>query len=179
MSQADISLFPKKPDRIGLRGMSARQIERDTAGNSPRLTLIPQGRLCPKGLCVLLGERGVSSRPISEWTQNHGATLMIIEEKPLPLDWLRRYAPRLDFLMVDGDYLDDTEETVDFCMQVRRAIPTLPLILLSSEVRGHDLTCERMAACDVTLKTPVQAKMLTQGVEAAYANNAYFHSVRY
>lgn len=142
------------------------------------LNLTPQQRLCPKGLCVFLGELGPASRPISEWTRKHDATLMVINEQPLSLDWLRRYAPQLDFVMVDADYLGDTGETIDFCMQVRRALPSLPLILLSSEVRGHDLTCERMMACDVTLKSPVHGHMLTQGVQAAYVNNAYFTSER-
>lgn len=143
-----------------------------------QLSLTPRELLCPKGLCVLLGEFGASSRVISEWARKVGTTVMIIGDHPLPMDWLRRYAPHLDFMLVDGDYMDDTEDTVDFCMQVRRATPALPLILLSSEVRGHDLTCERMTACDVTLKNPVQSAALTQGVQAAYQNNAYFLSSR-
>lgn len=158
--------------------INAVQVMRILCDVDHELTMTPQERLCPKGLCVLLGELGSASRPISEWTRKHGATLMVVNDRPLSLDWLRRYAPQLDFLIIDADYMGDTGETIDFCMQVRRATPDLPLILLSSEVRGHDLTCERMMACDVTLKSPVHGHMLTQGVQAAHVNNAYFRSER-
>ncbi len=146
-------------------------------GDHP-LSLYPQDRLCPKGLCVLLGELGPPSALISEWARRIGTTLMVVGSNPLPMDWLQRYAPHLDFMMVDADYLDDTESTVDFCMRVRRATPALPLILLSSEVRGHDMTCERMMACDVTLKSPVHETALTEGIRAAYQNNAYYMTSR-
>ena len=74
--------------------------------------------------------------------------------------------------MVDAGYLGDTGETIDFCLQA------LPLILLSGEVCGHDLICERMVACDVTPISPVHGHMLTQGVQAAYVNNACCTSER-
>ncbi|OOY03172.1 hypothetical protein BMI87_18770 [Thioclava sp. F28-4] len=78
--------------------------------------------------------------------------------------------------MVDGDHLGDIEDTIDFCMRVRRACPSLPMILVSSEMRADDLTCERMQACDATLKVPVSQSRLEHAIKAALQNNAYFLS---
>ncbi|MBL4918783.1 hypothetical protein [Szabonella alba] len=158
--------------------IAARPFEKIFEKVDHQLSLTPQDQLCPKGLSLFLGELGPPSRVISDWALRHGTTLMVIGYQPLPMDWLQRYAPHLDFMMVDADYMDDTEGTVDFCMRVRHATPRLPLLLLSSEVRGHDLTCERMMACDVTLKSPMQELALTEGIRAAYQNNAYYLTAR-
>ena len=130
--------------------------------------------LCPKGLILMCGEMGSLSRDLQDWSERMRAVVMVVSDERMNLDWLRDHAPRLDFLLVDSDYLDDTESTIDFCMQVRRAVPRLPLVLVSSEVRSHDFTCERMMACDVTLKPPLLHTALTLGVQAAYQNNAYY-----
>ncbi len=84
--------------------------------------------------------------------------------------WLRDYAPKSDFLMVGSDNLRDTEATIDFCLQVRRAVPALPLVLVSNEIRSHDFRCDRMMACDVTLKAPVLHISLTVVIQAAFLN---------
>lgn len=176
MLQTEILDLQLTPCSSGFRPIHAKDVDRLVSTVDQHFALAGQNQTFSKGLCVLLGELGRSSRPISEWVAKHGATLMVINEKPLSLVWLHRYAHHIDFLMVDADYMDDTEESVDFCMRLRRAIPSLPLIMLSSEVRGHDLTCERMMACDVTVRTPVQAHILSQCVLAAYENHAYFFS---
>ncbi len=134
--------------------------------------------LCPKGLILMCGQMGSLSRDLSEWSERMRAVVMVVSENSMTFDWLREYAPKLDFLLVDSDYLGDTEATIDFCMQVRRATPRLPLILVSSEIRSHDFTCERMMACDVTLKPPLLHTALTLGVQAAYQNNDYYQTSR-
>lgn len=134
--------------------------------------------LCPKGLVLMCGELGRQSRDVQAWTDKMGATLMVVEDQNLPIEWIRSYASRIDFMLVDADYMADTEDTIDFCMTIRRAVPGLPIILLSSDVRSHDFTCERMMACDATLKAPLLQMALTMGVQAAYQNNDYFVQTR-
>lgn len=134
--------------------------------------------VCPKGLVLMCGQMGSLSRDLSDWAERMRAVVMVVSENNMTLDWLRKYAPKLDFLLVDADYLGDAESTIDFCLQVRRATPTLPLVLVSSEIRSHDFTCERMMACDVTLKLPLLHNALTLGVQAAYQNNEYYQSTR-
>ncbi|AQS47235.1 hypothetical protein BMG03_05035 [Thioclava nitratireducens] len=97
----------------------------------------------------------------------------------MPEIWLALHTDEIDVLMVDGDHLGDIEDTIDFCMRVRRACPSLPLILVSSEMRADDLTCERMQACDVTLKVPVSQVRLEGAIQAARQNNACFLSRRH
>lgn len=134
--------------------------------------------LCPKGLIILCGQMGSISRDVQSWAEQMKAILMVVSDENLSLNWICDHAPRMDFLLVDADFMGDTESTVDFCMQIRRAAPALPLIMLSSEVRAHDFTCERMMACDATLKPPLMRSALTMGVQAAYQNNAYFQTAR-
>lgn len=148
----------------------------EEAAMSLRAGRLIDAPLCPKGLILMCGEMGAMSRDLSEWADRMRAVVMVVSEKRMTMDWLREYAPRLDFILVDSDYLGDTEATIDFCLQVRRAVPSLPVVLVSSEVRSHDFTCERMMACDVTLKPPLLQTALTMGVQAAYQNNDYYNS---
>lgn len=143
-------------------------------GCSIKLGRLVDAPLCPKGVILMCGTAGALSRDITDWADQMRAVVMVVSDGNISLDWLREYAPKLDFLLVDSDYLGDTEATIDFCLRVRRATPSLPLILVSSEVRSHDFTCERMMACDVTLKPPLMRTALTMGVQAAYQNNEHF-----
>ena len=80
-------------------------------------------------------------------------------------------------MVIDGDHLGDSGATIDLCQQIRRAFPKLPLVLLSSAVRAHDFTTERMLACDVTLKPPLLHSALTIGIQAAYKNNSHYQRI--
>ncbi|MDZ4394204.1 hypothetical protein [Cypionkella sp.] len=147
-------------------------------GLSIKVGALIDAPLCPKGLVLMCGEIGRQSRDVQSWADRMGAVLMVVEEENLSIEWIRNYAPGIDFMLVDADYMADTEDTIDFCMRVRRATPSLPIILLSSDVRSHDFTCERMMACDATLKAPLLQMALTMGVQAAYQNNEYFVKTR-
>ncbi|MCB5412330.1 hypothetical protein [Pseudogemmobacter faecipullorum] len=162
---SDSSVVVRVPQTAGYRAPEGPSLKSSALVDKP---------LCPKGLILMCGEMGSLSRDLQDWSERMRAVVMVVSEERMNLDWLRDHAPRLDFLLVDSDYLDDTESTIDFCMQVRRAVPRLPLVLVSSEVRSHDFTCERMMACDVTLKPPLLHTALTLGVQAAYQNNAYY-----
>ncbi|WP_124084972.1 hypothetical protein [Pseudogemmobacter humi] len=163
----DSALVVRVPPRDDPPAAEAMSLKADRLIDAP---------LCPKGLILMCGEMGSMSRDLSEWADRMRAVVMVVSEKRMTMDWLREYAPRLDFILVDSDYLGDTETTIDFCLQVRRAVPSLPVVLVSSEVRSHDFTCERMMACDVTLKPPLLQTALTMGVQAAYQNNEYYNS---
>lgn len=143
-------------------------------GLSLKLDDLIDAPLCPKGLVLMCGRLGAVSRDLSSWADRMRASVMVASDESLSTDWIRDYAPRLDFMLVDADFMDDTESTIDFCLRVRRAVPSLPIILVSSEVRSHDFTCERMMACDATLKPPLLHTALTMGVQAAYQNNEYY-----
>lgn len=135
--------------------------------------------LLPKRCIIYCGAGGLIGAELSELCEREEARLLVWPEGVLPEIWLALHTDEIDVLMVDGDHLGDIEDTIDFCMRVRRACPSLPLILVSSEMRGDDLTCERMQACDVTLKVPVSQIRLEGAIQAARQNNAYFLSRRH
>ncbi len=85
---------------------------------------------------------------------------------------------------IDADYMGDLEATIDFCVRLRNGARQTPLVLISSEVRGHDLTAERCAICDATLMPPLSERIIQTGVSAAQENFsryslASFSSSRY
>ncbi|OOY06785.1 response regulator [Thioclava sp. F28-4] len=134
------------------------------------------GRLLPKRCIVYCGEPGAIRDELAQICEHEGARLLSSSEGALPGAWLALHTEEIDILMVDGDYLGEIEDTIDYCMRVRRACPSLPVILVSSEMRADDLTCERMQACDATLKAPVSQVRLEKAVIAARQNNAFFLS---
>ena len=77
---------------------------------------------------------------------------------------------RAGAFFVDADFMGDLGETVDLCLRLRNRSPGTPLILISSEVRDHDLTAERAAICDATLKTPLTERDIQIGISAACEN---------
>jgi hypothetical protein len=178
MTQTETFLRKQSYGTSGCKQLNTQDMKSATSDPDQRFSFDPQARLCPKGICLLLSGPGEAAQSISDWADSQDATLMVINERKLPLDWLLYYAPHFDFLLIDADFMGDTEETVDLCLRIRRTAPFLPQIVLSSDVRSHDLTCERMMVCDVTLKAPIQAQMLTLGVQTAYENHAYFYSRR-
>ena len=79
---------------------------------------------------------------------------------------------RADVVFIDADFVGDVAETIDLCLRMRNYSRNSVLILISSEVTGHDLTAERSAICDATLKTPLTEHAIQAGVSAAYANSS-------
>jgi len=143
-----------------------------------RADLALKRELLTKGCLVFCGASGSAEIEVGKLARKEQATFLIIPEEDLSTTWLAEHVGEIDVLMVDGDYLGDVEDTVDFCLQVRRAAPGLPLILISSEMRGDDFTCERMQACDVTIKSGFSETRLREAIRAAYENNAYFMASR-
>ncbi|MPQ96199.1 hypothetical protein [Thioclava sp. JE_KL1] len=133
-------------------------------------------RLLSKRCIVYCGEPGLIRDELAQICEHEGARLLSCSEGELPGAWLALHTEEIDILVVDGDYLGEMEDTIDYCMRVRRACPSLPVILVSSEMRADDLTCERMQACDVTLKAPVSQVRLEKAVITARQNNAFFLS---
>ena len=72
---------------------------------------------------------------------------------------------------VDADCMDEVEDTVSFCLGIRNFEPNVKIVIVSSEVRGHDLTAERAAICDATLKSPLSAYAVSEGIRAANINS--------
>jgi hypothetical protein len=143
-----------------------------------RAELALERKLLTKGCIVFCGASGPAEIEARKLARKEHATFLVGPEEDLSTAWLAEHVDEIDVLMVDGDYLGDVEDTIDFCLQVRRAAPSLPIILISSEMRGDDFTCERMQACDVSVKSGFSETRLGAAIRAAYENNAYFLASR-
>ncbi|GHG93839.1 response regulator [Pseudodonghicola xiamenensis] len=147
-------------------------------GLSSEMFTLRSNKLCPKGLSVYLGPSDSTSVGYRDWVSQFGGNLMVVSEEEPPVEWLLKYADKLDFLLLDSDYVGDVEDVVDLCLYLRRAAPGLKIVLISSQVRNDDFTAERMMACDATLKAPFDRSRLQEAFEAAQENSAYYNRVR-
>ncbi|MCC6007382.1 MAG: hypothetical protein JJU40_06875 [Rhodobacteraceae bacterium] len=126
--------------------------------------------LLPRGLALLCSPDDEAARAMRAWVEAEGGALMVLAEPDVPAPWLGIHAARLDVCLVDADLHGDTEETVAYCLALRRAAPGLPVVILSSEVQAHDFTPARMDVCDVALRTPLSRTAFVLGLQAAYRN---------
>ena len=103
-----------------------------------------------------------------------GLHVSAVPLRHLPLDWFDRYATSYDLALVDADFLGDKFAMIDFGMRLRRFCPGLPVIMLSSRIAASDRSTERMAFCDVTLRSPATDGDLVDALAIAMDNHAYW-----
>ena len=125
----------------------------------------------PEGVVGYLGQHDDNSlRAIAAWAGAQQDAFLTSSMDEIPwweIDGLLR---RAGVLFVDADSVGDAGETVDLCLHLRARSPNTPLILISSDVRDHDLTAERAAICDATLKKPLTTSSIERGISAAHRN---------
>lgn len=61
--------------------------------------------------------------------------------------------------------------TFDLLRDLRQTVPDVPVVILTQDVSGHDLTAERLPICDATLHQPFCEAALGDGIAAALRNN--------
>ncbi|WP_121629433.1 response regulator [Tropicibacter alexandrii] len=76
-----------------------------------------------------------------------------------------------DFVIVDMGISSDISEVIDTLISFRNQFPSMPVLLLSSDVGADDLSSERSSICDATLRKPIFKKQLALGVLAALENH--------
>ncbi|RGP35431.1 hypothetical protein [Pseudotabrizicola alkalilacus] len=129
-------------------------------------------------IVALLGEPADARLAnIADWVHELGGTLTIADSRVIGPGRRSEILDSFDFCLVDADLLGEVEDTVDYCLKLRKVCPDMPILLLSSEVRAHDLTAERMAICDATLRMPMARASFFEGVAAA-VNNSMFRVQR-
>lgn len=75
-----------------------------------------------------------------------------------------------DFLFVNLDGFIDVSDGVDALLDYRMKCPGVAIVLVSRAVSGDDLSSERRAICDVTLRAPISSDRLRNGVIEALDN---------
>lgn len=112
------------------------------------------------------------------WLMSQGARVTVVPLSYLPLDWFDHYASSYDVALVEGAFVGDDGAVIDFGLRLRRFAPDLPVIMVSSRIAASDYSTERMAICDVTLKSPAQTIDLLEALAAALENHAYWRDTR-
>lgn len=129
---------------------------------------------CPRGLSLFFGKAGDVSSCVNDWVRRMGGNLMLTDLESTSERRLRRSVHRVDFCLVDESSIGDVCQVVEQCLFLRRAVPNMPLLLLSSSVKDDDFSTERMAICDATLRTPLSRAAFSYGLHAAKHNNARY-----
>ena len=107
---------------------------------------------------------------ITEWAGPNRVVSVVASADDANWSEITSLLRRAHVVFVDADFMGDVVETVDLCLRMRNHFRNSILIVISSELRGNDLTAERSAICDATLKTPLTERSIQTGVSAAYAN---------
>ncbi|MEY4871317.1 MAG: hypothetical protein RLZZ563_647 [Pseudomonadota bacterium] len=145
----------------------------------PRLGLSAADGLQPAQIVAFCQYPGGGNDSLIAWLLAQGARVTIVPLSYLPLDWFDHYAHSYDVALVEGGLIGDDGAVIDFGLRLRRFAPELPIIVLSSRIAASDYSTERMAICDVTLKTPAHPTELIEALAAALENHAYWRDTRF
>lgn len=75
-------------------------------------------------------------------------------------------------VLLNIDVFDDEEACIEALMTVRSSAPNLVIVAFSEMVSEDDFSRERRWICDGTLKLPVSAPRLINGLVMSFLNNA-------
>lgn len=75
-----------------------------------------------------------------------------------------------DVVIFNHEAFEDTEAAVDEYILFRRKFPDISVIIVSRDVRNDDLSSERSAICDATLRYPFTPERLSGALKAATEN---------
>lgn len=121
---------------------------------------------------LLLGQVGPQRADVRDMLQQIGVRMTVIVGRARHLSELAELASFFDCVMIDFDAFDDAEDGVDALLDFRRKSPGIAVMLLSSLVKDDDLSGERSAITDVTLRVPTTGDRLRRALSAATENHA-------
>lgn len=82
---------------------------------------------------------------------------------------------RYSVIVINAEAFDDLGSAIDTLLPFRRQTAGLGVVLISSRVLRDDFGPERRAICDATLRSPITAHRLRQGIEAALEHSSRKH----
>lgn len=105
------------------------------------------------------------------WFRAEGASLGFDQNLPRALSEVAGNPALWSALIVHADGFGDLEDLVDMLLAFRRAVPALPLILISAGFGRDNLGSERLALCDVSLRDPVGLGRMKSVLDQAIQHN--------
>jgi len=130
----------------------------------------PQAAADRRPVLYAAADAGAAS-PVGAWLHAAGYRCVPVEGFGLAIGELMAHRAAFAMLIVDIDGFGGPASVVDRLGDLRRRHPSLPVIVISGEVRFNDFTAERLAICDVTLRAPVSAPALEVALAEAAVNN--------
>ncbi|RBW54032.1 hypothetical protein DS909_13470 [Phaeobacter gallaeciensis] len=112
---------------------------------------------------------------LTGWFEGLGAEVATTNSIDIALDAIAENKNAWGLLVVFLDGVVDEYEVVEALLLVRKVTKALPIILVSSAFSKNDFSLERVAICDVSLKSPVSRVTVGLAVAQAIANNNYFN----
>lgn len=79
--------------------------------------------------------------------------------------------PKIDRLFVDVDGLGGIEAIIDDLLDLRRYLPKLPVVLISSEFSRDEFDLTRVPICDCSLKAPLTCESVDYAITQSRVNN--------
>ncbi len=79
--------------------------------------------------------------------------------------------PKIDRLFVDVDGLGGIEAIIDDLLDLRRYLPKLPVVLISSEFSRDEFDLTRVSICDCSLKAPLTCESVDYAITQSRVNN--------
>ncbi|WP_147335685.1 hypothetical protein [Pseudotabrizicola alkalilacus] len=120
---------------------------------------------------VLILSRSDAMVQVSEWIVDAGFWVAHSQSIQKELESLRPDMPKWSVILIAIDDFGGITDVIEDLLQLRRAQPGLPVILLSSEVQGDDFSSVRKHVCDATLRLPVSLPRLNLALCESLVNN--------
>ncbi|MDE4193467.1 hypothetical protein PXK30_22705 [Phaeobacter gallaeciensis] len=79
--------------------------------------------------------------------------------------------PKINRLFVDVDGLGGIEAIIDDLLDLRRFLPRMPVILISSEFSRDEFDLTRISVCDCSLKAPLSPASVDHAIVQSRVNN--------
>lgn len=171
--QADTS--PRRPallDRLVRLVRGPRSVAAPRPASRTEPSQKPVARARPEAPPILYAAADPGGPcPIAGWLRQAGYRVIPAEGFGLAIGELMANRRAFGMLVIDVDGFGGADLVVARLADLRKRHPSLPVIVISAEVRFNDFTTERMAICDVTLRAPVSAPALELALAEAAVNN--------
>ncbi|MDE4063674.1 hypothetical protein [Phaeobacter gallaeciensis] len=79
--------------------------------------------------------------------------------------------PKIDRLFVDVDGLGGIDAIIDDLLDLRRYLPKLPVVLISSQFSRDEFDLTRVSICDCSLKAPLTCESVDYAITQSRVNN--------
>jgi len=150
---------PKKPPAIS------------AASEYPAFPRMFNGPVSVDAPALVVSRKVDSVAPALDWFRAQGVKCYHLDHFADALSVALESPRAWSYLIVDIDDFGGVDGIIDEMMQLRLAVPGLPVVLLSSGFAVNDFGSDRLYVADASLRLPLSFRALELAVEDAPRNN--------